>query len=93
MCQAISGLPGTVYSGPIPGLIQLKNVSGNIAKISMPWKGSALLDEDKDVPKGDVSPEGVIPETYVPGRNIIFLMSTEKLRISVLSWIRKIIIR
>jgi len=42
-------------------------------KISLPWKGSALLDMDMAVPEGSLSPEGEIPETYVPARNIIFL--------------------
>lgn len=43
----------------------------HIIKISLPWKGSSLLDKKMKVPvrkflKG-------IPSTYVPGRNIIFL--------------------
>ncbi|MFA5092891.1 MAG: 7-cyano-7-deazaguanine synthase QueC [Candidatus Omnitrophota bacterium] len=41
-----------------------------ISKISLPWKGSALLDKKikvaKKITKG-------IPDTYVPARNIIFL--------------------
>jgi 7-cyano-7-deazaguanine synthase len=42
--------------------------------ISLPWKGSSLLDRKKKV----IQPSGhqatsVIPDTYVPGRNIIFL--------------------
>lgn len=42
-----------------------------IIKIAFPWKGSALLDKAIKVPQ-NVRP-GVIPSTYVPGRNIIFL--------------------
>ncbi|MFH1553017.1 MAG: 7-cyano-7-deazaguanine synthase QueC [Candidatus Omnitrophota bacterium] len=41
--------------------------------ISLPWGGSALLDEAKPVPEGSISDTGTIPETYVPARNMIFL--------------------
>ena len=44
-----------------------------VLKISMPWKGSALLDEKEDIPEYDASGGGKIPGTYVPARNIIFL--------------------
>ncbi len=45
-----------------------------VLDISMPWKGSALLDETMEIPEGKVSIKGKkIPETYVPARNIIFL--------------------
>ncbi len=42
-----------------------------ISKISLPWKGSALLDKSIKVSKY----QGVkgVPSTYVPARNIIFL--------------------
>jgi 7-cyano-7-deazaguanine synthase len=43
-----------------------------VVRISMPWKGSALLDRGVKVPSGGVK-KGVIPSTYVPGRNIIFV--------------------
>ena len=48
-----------------------------IIKIALPWKGSALLDKKikiRWVP-GSLGPWGtkVIPNTYVPARNIIFL--------------------
>lgn len=43
--------------------------------LSMPWKGSALLDKKIKVPQGrdekTISEE--IPVTYVPGRNSVFL--------------------
>ncbi|MEA3489733.1 MAG: 7-cyano-7-deazaguanine synthase QueC [Candidatus Omnitrophota bacterium] len=44
-----------------------------VLTIALPWKGSALLDESKSIPEGAASDNGRIPETYVPGRNIIFL--------------------
>ena len=44
-----------------------------ILKISLPWKGSALLDIGEEIPEGELSEGGEIPGTYVPGRNIIFL--------------------
>ena len=42
-----------------------------IIKISLPWKGSSLLDKKMKVPNRK-SMKG-IPSTYVPARNIIFL--------------------
>jgi len=44
-----------------------------LVKISLPWKGSALLDNKILVPKGRALDAKGIPVTYVPGRNIIFL--------------------
>lgn len=44
-----------------------------ILKISLPWKGSSLLDMAKEVPEGRQALAGMIPDTYVPARNIIFL--------------------
>jgi 7-cyano-7-deazaguanine synthase len=41
-----------------------------IVRISLPWKGSALLDKNIKIP-GRL--QNVIPVTYVPARNIIFL--------------------
>lgn len=40
-----------------------------VIKISLPWKGSSLLDKTLSVPKASRG----IPSTYVPARNIIFL--------------------
>jgi len=40
-----------------------------LLKISLPWKGSALLDKNIKLSKSHKK----IPSTYVPGRNIIFL--------------------
>jgi len=46
-------------------------VSSKVIKISLPWKGSSLLNRKLKVPGLSVS--GTIPSTYVPARNIIFL--------------------
>lgn len=43
-----------------------------IIKISLPWKGSSLLDKGVRV-RSKVSGGKEIPNTYVPGRNVIFL--------------------
>ncbi len=47
-------------------------VPAEVVRISFPWKGSALLDTTVQVPVRGVR-KGVIPPTYVPARNIIFL--------------------
>ncbi len=44
-----------------------------IVKISLPWKGSALLDKSIKVPRRRKLDAKDIPVTYVPARNIIFL--------------------
>ena len=44
-----------------------------IIKITLPWKGSALLDRRIAVPKKRRHPAKGIPVTYVPARNTIFL--------------------
>ena len=47
----------------------------HVISFSLPWKGSALLDETQSIPKGR-SPQEMsqeIPATYVPARNTIFL--------------------
>ena len=43
-----------------------------VVRISLPWKGSALLDSRVKVPSGGVR-KGLVPPTYVPARNIIFV--------------------
>jgi len=44
-----------------------------LVKITLPWKGSALLDKGMTLPQDrDIIPDE-IPVTYVPARNIIFL--------------------
>lgn len=47
-------------------------VAYEVVRISFPWKGSALLDTTVAVPLGG-SKKAVIPATYVPARNIIFV--------------------
>lgn len=46
-----------------------------IISFSLPWKGSALLDEGVSIPKGRTLKEmgEDLPSTYVPARNTIFL--------------------
>ncbi|OGX23945.1 MAG: 7-cyano-7-deazaguanine synthase QueC [Omnitrophica WOR_2 bacterium RIFCSPHIGHO2_02_FULL_45_21] len=48
-----------------------------VVKIALPWKGSALLDKDARIPQAANwqagKRENLIPPTYVPARNIIFL--------------------
>lgn len=44
-----------------------------ILKISLPWKGGALLDKGVKVPRFQGIQAGKIPITYVPARNTIFL--------------------
>lgn len=44
-----------------------------VIKISLPWKGSALLDKKIKLPASSRRLPEEIPVTYVPGRNIIFL--------------------
>ena len=44
-----------------------------VVKISLPWKGSALLDKTINVPHQRKLDAKDIPVTYVPARNIIFL--------------------
>jgi len=46
-----------------------------ILKISLPWKGSALLDRQQKIPehRSIISMTHSIPLTYVPSRNILFL--------------------
>jgi 7-cyano-7-deazaguanine synthase len=45
----------------------------DVVRITMPWKGSALLDRRIKVPQGRAVVADEIPATYVPARNIIFL--------------------
>ena len=44
-----------------------------VVRIGLPWKGSALLDKNVEVPEGRRLDAQGIPATYVPARNIIFL--------------------
>ncbi len=56
-------------------IAQSANCKWQIIKISLPWKGSSLLDRSI-VLTNDQRPttnDNIIPNTYVPGRNIILL--------------------
>ncbi len=56
--------------------VKLARAAGSpyeIVKISLPWKGSALLDKKIFLPRHRRVDPRVIPPTYVPARNIIFL--------------------
>ena len=44
-----------------------------VVKVSLPWKGSSLLDKNISIPSAGPDGAGGIPTTYVPARNIIFL--------------------
>ena len=44
-----------------------------VVTISLPWKGSALLDRTIRVPRNLGARKEAIPVTYVPARNIIFV--------------------
>jgi 7-cyano-7-deazaguanine synthase len=43
-----------------------------LVKISLPWKGSSLIDKEMRLPNKEPGNKK-IPNTYVPGRNTIFL--------------------
>ena len=45
----------------------------SLVQIGLPWKGSALLDNNISLPKNKSLTRSGIPSTYVPARNIIFL--------------------
>lgn len=52
-------------------------VKCRVVKFNLPWKGSALLDKKIEIPRCNgtraLRRNGVIPSTYVPARNTIFL--------------------
>jgi len=48
-------------------------INAFLLDISLPWKGSALIDDLREVPRASTIAGAGIPDTYVPGRNIIFL--------------------
>ncbi len=53
-------------------IAQKAKCNWQLVKITLPHKGSALLDNTKPIPE-TVSKKNKIPSTYVPARNIIFL--------------------
>jgi 7-cyano-7-deazaguanine synthase len=53
-------------------IAKLTGIEYKIVNLEFPWKGSALLDDEIEIPKNrEIDAE--IPVTYVPARNIIFL--------------------
>ena len=53
-------------------IAKLTKIEYKIVNLEFPWKGSALLDDEIEIPKNrEIDAE--IPVTYVPARNIIFL--------------------
>jgi 7-cyano-7-deazaguanine synthase len=44
-----------------------------LMKIALPWQGSSLLDKKLKLPQQGKITRNIIPSTYVPARNIIFL--------------------
>lgn len=51
------------------------NIKHYLVPVSMPWGGSSLLDKKMAMPEGreERDMEKNIPNTYVPGRNTVFL--------------------
>lgn len=45
----------------------------HIIKLSIPWESSSLTNKNKKIPEHKTIKKGLIPSTYVPGRNTIFL--------------------
>lgn len=58
-------------------IAQAAKCQWQVLKISLPWQGSSLLNAKIGLPKSSRTHElknsNAIPNTYVPGRNIIFL--------------------
>lgn len=55
-------------------IAEKNNLEYHIIKITLPWKGSSLIDETIPLPKHKLKEIGKrIPSTYVPARNTIFL--------------------
>jgi len=59
-------------------IAQSAKCKAEVIRIKLPWKGSALLDRKIKILRGGIGALGhrgakMIPNTYVPGRNIIFL--------------------
>lgn len=75
-CFALVFSYGQKASREIDSARRVASIAGcpcTVLDISMPWKGSALLDVNSAIPEHSASSEGKIPGTYVPARNILFL--------------------
>ena len=69
---------GQLHSKEIKSAKKIAGALGiphQIIKVSLPWKGSSLLDKSKKLPTNRNAKEmnTGIPSTYVPARNTIFL--------------------
>jgi 7-cyano-7-deazaguanine synthase len=53
-------------------LAGINKISLQILKVSLPWKGSSLIDNSMEIPRSGIAANKT-PNTYVPARNIIFL--------------------
>jgi 7-cyano-7-deazaguanine synthase len=56
-------------------IARLNELNLKVIQITLPWKGSSLLDTNSPLPQAPSEKEvgNSIPSTYVPGRNLIFL--------------------
>lgn len=52
---------------------QMLDIEHHVLSLSLPWKGSSLLDSSIPVPEKREETAQDIPSTYVPARNTIFL--------------------
>ena len=75
-CFALTFSYGQKATREIDSALSVAKSAGvpcTVLDISLPWKGSALLDVDSVIPEYSASADGEIPVTYVPARNILFL--------------------
>jgi len=75
-CSCITFDYGQRHRREIASAKKIAKLSGcdiHVQKIAFPWKGSSLLDESKRIRETHHTQKGVIPLTYVSGRNIVFL--------------------
>lgn len=56
-------------------LAEKAGASFKLVELKLPWSGSSLIDKDEDLPRDRSFAEiaSGIPNTYVPGRNTIFI--------------------
>lgn len=78
-CRCVTFDYGQRNKAEITGALRLAKASGagiEVVKLSLPWKGSSLLDGRLGMPAGRTPAEirmSGVPSTYVPARNTIFL--------------------
>jgi 7-cyano-7-deazaguanine synthase len=67
---------GQRHSRETKQAIAIASSSGStydVLNITLPWKGSSLLDKKAVIPHNAIIDPKEIPSTYVPGRNTVFL--------------------